>query len=537
LIHDEIGRVIGTLSTGIDVTDRKQARDAMLESEKRYKNLYENAQVGLGRTRISDGKVLECNSKMAQIFGYSKKSEFISNYVLSEHYVDKNLRKIFLAESENKGIITNKEAEFQNRDGKTIWVRFDTRIYPEKGYMEDVIIDITDQKNAEKERRKLEAQLHQAQKMEAIGTLAGGIAHNFNNILMGIQGRTSLMMLDKNLSHPDFEHMKGIEEYVKSAVELTKDILGFARGGRYEVKPTDLNELIKHENRIFGRTKKEVKVCGKYEEVLWTVEVDRGQIQQALMNLYVNAWQAMPKGGELYVQTENVVLDEASVKPFRLSAGKYVKISVMDTGVGMDSSILDKIFDPFFTTKEAGQGTGLGLASVYGVVKSHSGFITVYSEKGEGTTFNIFLPASEKGLIEEYHESEYDKIWYGKGTVLLVDDESMIIEVAQKMLARLGYSVLIAQSGKQALEVYEKNIYEIDLVILDMIMPGMRGGETYDRLKEIDENIRVILSSGYSINGKAKEIIDRGCSGFIQKPFSLSDLSIKIKKVLDGTKR
>jgi nitrogen-specific signal transduction histidine kinase/CheY-like chemotaxis protein len=392
--------------------------------------------------------------------------------------------------------------------------------------------DISERKQAEKKKQQLEAQLQRAQKMEAIGTLAGGIAHDFNNLLMGIQGRASLMMMDKDSSHPDFEHLQGIEEYVTSAADLTKQLLGFARGGKYEVKPTDINEMIKKSSRMFGRTKKEIKIHRKYQKDVWTVEADQGQIEQVLMNLYVNAWQAMPGGGDLYVQTENVTLDEDYVKPFEIEPGGYVKISVTDTGVGMDEDAQQRIFEPFFTTKEMGRGAGLGLASAYGIIKNHSGFINVYSEKGEGATFNIYLPASEAEVGGQKSEISED-VRHGDQTVLLVDDEEMIIDVGGQLLEKMGYKVLIAKSGKEATEIYEKNKDKIDMVILDMIMPDMSGGDTFDRLKEINPEIKVLLSSGYSINGQATEILERGCDGFIQKPFNMKQLSRKIKEILD----
>lgn len=404
---------------------------------------------------------------------------------------------------------------------------------PGREKIQVVLTDITDRRQAEKERKILQAQLVQAQKMEAIATLAGGIAHKFNNVLMGIQGRASLMIMDKDPSHPDYGHLNGIEESVKSAAELTRDLLGFARGGKYEVKPTDLNALIERENMMFGRTKEEIQVHGKYNNDLWAVEVDRGQIKRVLLNLYMNAWQAMPGGGDLYIQTDNVTLDEAYIRPFEVALGRYVKISVTDTGTGMDAPTRQRIFDPFFSMNGTGRGSGLGLASVYGIVKHHGGFINVYSEKGEGTTFNFYLPAAEEQLVEESPGPDGHKVQYGQGTVLLVDDEGMIIDVGQQMLERLGYRVLVARNGREALGVYGEKREEIDLVILDMIMPDMGGGETYDRIKDLDESVMVLLSSGYSINGQAKEIMDRGCKGFIQKPFSINDLSIKVREALD----
>jgi len=379
--------------------------------------------------------------------------------------------------------------------------------------------------------RILEAQLQQAQKMEAMGTLAGGIAHDFNNLLMAIQGRASIMLMKKDSSHPDIRHLKGIEDNIESAADLTRQLLGFARGGRYEVRPTDLNELVKKQNRMFGRTKKEITIRGKYEENLRSVEVDRGQIEQVLLNLYVNAWQAMPGGGDLYLETENVALDQTDVKPFSIEPGEYVKISVTDTGIGMDKATREKIFEPFFTTKETGRGTGLGLASAYGIIKNHGGFINVYSEKGHGAVFNIYLPASEKEVIEQ-NKPAGDTL-RGTETVLFVDDEDMIIEVAEELFEQLGYKVLTAGNGREAIETYEKNKERIDMVLLDMIMPDMSGGETYDKLKEINPDIKVLLASGYSMNGTATEIMDRGCNGFIQKPFKMKEFSQKLREILN----
>jgi signal transduction histidine kinase/CheY-like chemotaxis protein len=385
--------------------------------------------------------------------------------------------------------------------------------------------DITDKKTLEKK-------LIQAQKMEAIGTLAGGIAHDFNNLLMGIQGRASLIMSGIDRHHPHYEHLKGIEEYVKSAANLTRQLLGFARGGKFEVAPADLNLIADKCIRMFGRTKKEIRIETAYAAGLPAVEVDQAQIEQVLLNLFVNAWQAMPGGGTLYLQTERVEIDEPYAKSHQAAPGSYIKISVTDTGTGMDEATRNRIFDPFFPTREMGRGTGLGLASVYGIVKSHRGLINVYSEKGCGTTFNIYLPAAAGDAIPESPPEKTPA--RGSGTILLVDDEPMVLSVNRPMLEKLGYRVCCAGSGQEALDFLKNRREAIDLVILDMIMPDMGGGETFDRIKKLAPQTKVLLSSGYSLNDQAAEILKRGCNGFIQKPFTLSQLSEKIETVLMG---
>ncbi|MGD8612474.1 MAG: PAS domain S-box protein [Desulfobacterales bacterium] len=379
---------------------------------------------------------------------------------------------------------------------------------------------------------RLERQLRQAQKMEAIGTLAGGIAHDFNNLLMGIQGNISLSLLDIEPGSPLVKNLKKIEQYVHNGVDLTKQLLGFARGGKYEISSLNLNELIKEQNLMFGRTNKDIIFNNEAKPDLWSVEADRGQIEQVLMNLYLNALQAMPSSGTLATRTENITIDQDQYSPYYVKAGNYVKITIADTGIGMDEDTQQRIFDPFFTTKEMGRGTGLGLASVYGIVKNHEGFIKVFSKKGQGTQFEIYLPATEKAVPIPKKASE--KFVEGRETVLLVDDEDMIIDVGTRMLKKLGYRVFIARDGKEAIEIFKKHPEEIDLVVLDMIMPKMGGGETYDRIKKIKPDVKVLLSSGFSINGQASEILNRGCNGFIQKPFNLQKLSRNLRSILES---
>ena len=377
------------------------------------------------------------------------------------------------------------------------------------------------------ERKRMEAQILQAQKMEAIGTLAGGIAHDFNNLLMVIQGNASLMLLDVDPSHPHYEMLLGIVKQVQSGSKLTNQLLGYARKGKYEVKPFQLNQLAEETSKAFGRTRREITVHRELAEDLFPIEGDIGQIQQILMNLFVNAADAMPEGGGISLKTANIPHGDMKGKLYNPKPGDYVLLTVKDTGIGMDPKTVQHIFEPFFTTKELGRGTGLGLASVYGIVKGHGGYVDVESEKGRGTTFKIYLPASKE---EVYNTIEPpDHISKGTGTILLVDDEEMVLEVAEKLLKAIGYHVLTAREGREAIEVYKKHRETVDLVLLDIIMPHMKGGEVFDCLKEINPDIKVLLSSGYSIDGEAAKILERGGKGFIQKPFDLERLSETIR--------
>lgn len=490
------------------------------ESEEQYRTLFDMESDALALIDLETGNMLDVNTAFIELYGYSK------DEILGMKNTD------FSAEPDRTQQATQSRSVYaslryhKKKDGTVFPTEITASVFEHKGRQVHIaaIRDITD-------RKRLEAQLQQAHKMEAIGTLAGGIAHDFNNLLMGVQGRTSLMQMDTDAAHPHFEHLKGIENYVQSATDLTRQLLAFARGGKYEVKPTDVNNLIVKSAELFGRTKKEITIHKKIPREIWSIEADQSQIEQVLLNMYVNAWQSMPGGGDLYLETENVVLDDGFVRPYELEPGKYVKIAVTDTGVGMDKATQARIFDPFFTTKEMGRGTGLGLASTYGIIKNHGGIIHVDSEKGKGATFNIYLPASEQKVMPVKEPAK--EISKGYETILLVDDEDIVINVGKEMLKKIGYKVLIARGGKAAVELYEDNQDEIDMVILDMIMPDVGGGEAYDRLQKINPDIKVLLSSGYSINGQATEILNRGCDGFIQKPFNVKDLSQKIREILD----
>jgi CheY-like chemotaxis protein len=307
--------------------------------------------------------------------------------------------------------------------------------------------------------------------------------------------------------------------------------LGLARGGKYEIKAIDVNELLLNSANMFGRTRKEMQIHTKLNHEQIVVNADKNQIEQALLNLFVNAWQAMPNGGELYLETSVTTLDEAYCQSHKIDPGCFCKISVTDTGVGMDEKTRQRVFDPFFSTKETELGTGLGLACVYGIVKNHGGMVNVYSEINCGTTFNIYLPSISVEVIKEIEFKE--KPIKGSGTILLVDDETMVVDVGKPMLEALGYQVFVSINGQEALDIVAQHGAAIDLVILDLIMPGMDGGQVFDHIRNLQPNMPVMLSSGYSLKGQASDIINRGCDGFIQKPFSLSKLSQKVRQILD----
>jgi len=292
-----------------------------------------------------------------------------------------------------------------------------------------------------------------------------------------------------------------------------------------------LNQLVDETSETFSRTKKEITIRRELAEDLFAIEADQGQIEQVLLNLFVNGADAMSGGGDLILKTMNTTHDDMKGKLYDPKPGNYVLLTVTDTGIGMDRDIMERIFDPFFTTKEMGRGTGLGLASAYGIIKGHGGYIEVDSKKGQGATFRIYLPASGKKVQKAVKTA--DQLIKGTGTVLLVDDEEVILEVGKELLEGMGYRVLTAKDGKEAVEAYKKNRDEIDIVLLDMVMPNMGGGEAYDRMKEINPDIKALLSSGFSIDGEASEILERGCNGFIQKPFSMKELSGRIRNILE----
>jgi PAS domain S-box-containing protein len=532
-LFDEDTKLYQYQSVGMDITESKTAEYDLRESEKRFRELAELMPETIYEMDLK-GTLTFVNRKAFEHFGYTQEdidgglNAFDIVAPEDRERAIENIRRIMKGES-----IGLNEYMAIRKDGSTFPIMIHSTpiiLQEELIGVRGFIIDLTDRKKAEEERIKLEAQFQQAQRLETIGTLAGGIAHDFNNLLMTIQGNTSLILFDVDASQPHYEPLKNIEKQIERGAKLTKQLLGYARKGKYNVKAINLNQIIEESSETFGRTRKQITVFRELSKDLYSIEADQGQIEQILYNLYVNAADAMPGGGKLVIKTCNVTHEDIKGEQYEPTPGKYVRLAVTDTGTGMETDVKERIFDPFFTTKETGRGTGLGLASVYGITKSHEGYIEVESELEKGCTFNIYLPASAKKPLDPPIPATH--IIEGSGTILLVDDEDMVLDVGGQVLEKLGYTVIEAPSGKEAVNIFDKNKETIDLVILDMIMPDMGGGEAYDRIKEINPRVKVLLSSGYSIDGQASEIMKRGCDGFIQKPFKADELSEKLKKIL-----
>lgn len=535
LVRDADKEPVGFRGVARDVSEKKEAEEALKKSEEKYRTILESIEDGYFEVDLS-GNFIFFNESLCKIVELSAQELMGMNY---RQYTSKetaeNVFKTFHEVYRTGKPVNVVDYEVTRKKGDTVVLAFSVSLMKDReenpvGFR-GIVRDISERRKAEEEKRKLEAQLNQAQKMESVGTLAGGIAHDFNNLLMSIQGKISVMLFHMKPDHEYYRKLRDIEGYIQNGADLTRQLLGFARGGKYEVKSSDINELLDNTSRMFTSTKKEISIHKNYAKDLLHVEVDQGQMNQVFLNLYVNAWQAMPYGGDLYLETANIHLDAKMAGMYQVSPGNYVKVSITDNGVGMNNETLKRIFDPFFTTREVGVGTGLGLASAYGIIQNHNGAITVYSEEGKGTTFNIYLPMS-KISEQKQKAQEQDIVIKGTGTILFVDDETRVIESVEEMLKELGYEVLSAKNGTEALAMV-KSHPAIDLAVIDMIMPGMDGSRLFEEMKAIVPDLKVLLASGYSKNKHTENILQMGCNGFIQKPFTLQQLSQTIRMVLD----
>ncbi len=527
-VHNEKTQQTGALFVTFDVTELGQAREAVRESEEKYRLVVEGANDAIFIAQ--DGVIKFSNPMTSAMLGYS--AEELARIPFAEHiHPDDRSTVVQRHRSRLEGADVPQNYSFRvtDRSGQVLWMQINAvRIQWEARPAALCFLrDITAQKN-------LEAQLLHAQKMQAIGTLAGGIAHDFNNLLQAILGHADMLLL--RLDEQDRAH-RGVKQIVRAAQrgsDLTRQLLTFSRKIESRMEALDLNQVLERLRAMLERTiPRMIHVELQPQADLWRVNVDPSQMDQVLMNLALNSRDAMPDGGTLTIETRNVVLDEEYQKSHpEVRLGRYVLLMVSDTGHGMDRETLQRVFDPFFTTKQTGKGTGLGLAMVYGIVKNHEGYISCESEVGVGTRFMIYLPASD---LEDTPVETIEPLppVGGQETILLVDDEEVIREVGADMLGQYGYRVLTAPDGETALEIYAQKKGEIDLVIMDLSMPGMGGRQCLIHLLEMDPHARVVIASGYSFHGPLNEAMELGARSVIHKPYNSSEILEVIRKTLE----
>jgi PAS domain S-box-containing protein len=522
-----------------NITDQKRAERALRHSEKRYRSVIENIQDVFYRSD-DQGRLMMGSPSGAKMFGYDSMDDMIG-LPLEHFWPNPQERQALLEGVKRDGSVKDFEAVLKRKDGSTFNAAFTTHFYyGEDGRVqgtEGIIRDLTNQKVAEKERQSLESQLVQAQKMEAVGTLAGGIAHDFNNSLQGILGYTQILLLNLQEDKEAVSVLNKIKTVTRRAGELTEQLLAYSRKVESKLRPVDLNQEVRQIENLLSRTiPKMIDIELHLSKDINIIKADATQLEQVITNIGINARDAMPEGGKLTIETENVVLDEWYCKRHVGAVpGNYVMLSISDNGVGMDKEILEHIFEPFYTTKEMDRGTGLGLAMVYGIVKSHGGYIMCYSEPGEGTIFRIYFPAleMEPEPVRYRPEPVQKELVGGNETILVVDDEDAIREFAEKLLNKFGYTVITADNGEKALEIYQEKKASVSLVILDLIMPGMGGEKCLEAILQIDPSQRVIIASGYSVNGLVRETLERGAKGYIKKPYELEPFLNEVRNVLD----
>ena len=517
--------------------EKVKIEEALKQAEEKYRSIFEDTAEGIFLSS-PDGRYLSVNPAMARINGYDSPEEFIRaiSDIGQQLYVDPNQRSEFKRVLQETGVVRNFECQGYRKDGQVIWLSLNIRAvrgsHEEILYYEGTVQDITARKRIEQEKVTLEEQLRQSQKMEAVGRLAGGVAHDFNNLLTIIKGYSQLVLLGLQEGDPLRENTIEIQRATERAADLVRQLLVFSRRQEMEMRVLDLNVIIQNLEKMLCRILGEdIEMVTHLASDLGRTKVDPGQIEQVIMNLVVNARDAMPSVGKLTIETTNVDLNEEYIHThIDVAPGHYVMLAVSDTGAGMTPEVKERIFEPFFTTKE--KGTGLGLSTVYGIVKQCGGTIWVYSELGKGTIFKIYLPQVEEPL-EEIGEREMSGDFpQGQETVLVVEDYEEVRKLAMRILSKQGYKVLEAANGNDALQLCEKDMGPIHLIVTDMIMPGMSGTELTERLTVLYPEIKVLYMSGYTDN---RVIFRADDTNYIQKPFTVEGLARKVRDVLNKT--
>jgi PAS domain S-box-containing protein len=523
-----------------DITERKLTDAALRESEERFRTVFEEGPLGMAlidtQLRFSRANAMFCqllDMSHSELMG-------MSLYDLSLPSIEESHREAVarLIRGEVESIELNMKWEGAKK--REVWVRIiATLIRNQSGeglYGLAMVEDVTRARQAESEKQRLEDQLRQAQKMEAVGTLAGGIAHDFNNLLTGILGYANILKSKAKADSKVYEAAEVIERAGERARDLTNQLLGFARKGKNQNVAINLDHTVRDVVTLLNRTiHKSIRIRQIFDTGPFYVQGDPNQLEQVFLNLALNARDAMPDGGDLTFEGRLVTLDRSEVQKYPdTKPGEHVEVSVTDTGTGIPPDFMERIFEPFFTTKEFGQGTGMGLAMVYGIVHNHGGFVRVESDPGSGSTFRVLLPSHHAGISAELIP-ESEVTLSGQGRILVVDDEEIVRRLLHEMLNSLGYEVVLASSGREALAYYEKFSSEIDLAIIDMVMPDMSGRECFRAFRAINPGIRAILATGYGRDGAAQEIMDEGMVGFAQKPLRINQLSQLVARALTAS--
>jgi PAS domain S-box-containing protein len=513
------------------MTEKISVEEALRQAEERYRYIYENAVEGIYQVSL-DGRFISANPALARIHGFDSPEEMIQRVtdVGKQLFVSERRRHEYLRLMETEGFVHSFEIQVYCEDGSVQWVSLNARVVRDKEgnalYHEGIMESIT-------ERKKLEAQLLHAQRMESIGTLAGGVAHDFNNILTTVMGYCSLILMKAGPGTQVTSYVNQIMEAADRASALTQNLLAFGRKQVMATKPVDLNEAIKVVEKLLRRIiGEDIELRTSLNRERLVVVAGDGQIAQLLMNLATNARDAMPDGGVLSIKTEQVHLGGDFMKIYDGKEGVYAAIEVSDTGSGMDERTKDQIFDPFFTTKEVGKGTGLGLSIVYGIVRQNKGYVNVSSQPGKGTTFTTYFPLAESaGSALTVQEKE--ELKGGSEVILVAEDNEDVRQIVTTVLRDFGYTVIEAVDGVDAVEKFNENREGIDLLLLDVIMPRKNGKEAYIELKKIRPDIRAVFMSGYTGDILSKKGISREGIPMIAKPIVIEKLLKQIRELLD----
>jgi two-component system cell cycle sensor histidine kinase/response regulator CckA len=544
-IHGEnfaMGRkpIYEELEKSVKDTDQKahentRTDEALRESESRYRRLFETAQDGILILDACTGQIADVNPFLLEMLGYSH-NEFLNKKLWEiGFFKDVEESRLVFNELQKKGYVRYEHLPLETKDGLPIDVEFVSNAYwvNNKQVIQCNIRDITERKKAEELRRKLESQLRQSQKMEVIATLAGGIAHQFNNALSVITVNLDFLEMDLPGDENIVKHIESMQHAAHRMTQLTGQLLAYARGGKYQAKNISVNDFVRDTLPLLQHTlKPSVYVETDLPHGVWKIRGDLIQMQMVLSAILANSSEAIEKQGRIRITCRNEIITEEKARGFPgLKPSAYVDLKIEDNGKGMDEETRSRVFEPFFTTKF--QGRGLGMAAAYGIVKNHNGWISIESQLDRGTIVHIYLPAI---LDADTRRVKTPKIEPHKatGTILLIEDEEMVMDVSRALLVHLGYFVLEAKTGEEAIRISRSFEGNIDLAILDILLPDMNGKAVYPFLMETRPNLKVIVCSGYSLEGPAQEILDAGAQGFVQKPFSLATLSVKMHEVMQG---